>query len=182
MKPLLLTVFCLAFLGAGLGKTFAQAARGTVADVPTNFWAYPAIDTLTKAGVIVGGPDDYPHGTYSGSTRGLWPTRAKIAHALAFLLASLAPEGSPAERRRFLQERLRQSPDALASLEHLTDEFAPELKGLGQNVPTAKARLAALRRKPFPDLALKHWAYGAVEALRQEGIIGGFPQGRFTVP
>jgi len=44
--------------------THAQgtAASGPFADVPADHWAYQSVDTLQKAGIVIG----YPDGTYGG--------------------------------------------------------------------------------------------------------------------
>jgi hypothetical protein len=58
--------------------TMAQAGAATsgpFADVPADHWAYQAVDTLQKAGIVIG----YPDGTYGGKramTRTSPPSRA----------------------------------------------------------------------------------------------------------
>ena len=76
---------------------------------------------------------------------------------------------------------LQNHPLALAALKRLVNEFQPELKGLGQDVPAMQAYLVALRPNlpplpvspPFPDVPRDHWAYQSVETLRKLGIIMG---------
>jgi hypothetical protein len=48
--------------------------------------------------------------------------------------------------------------------------------------PAWAADPAPVRTTPFPDVPRNHWAYNAVEELRQRGILRGYPQGSFTVP
>ena len=46
----------------------------------------------------------------------------------------------------------------------------------------AGAADAPVRTTPFPDVPRDHWAFDAVESLRQKGIIRGYPPSqRFSV-
>ena len=73
--------------GAGLlvlgapAVTMAQtpAASGPFADVPADHWAYSAVDTLQRAGIVIG----YPDRTYGGKRA---MTRYEFAVAIARLL------------------------------------------------------------------------------------------------
>ena len=135
----------MAFLGLP-AVSHAQAASGPFADVPTDHWAYQSVDTLQKAGIVIG----YPDGTYGGRRP---MTRYEFAVAIARLLAQmnrqrqrataddLAPcaptwkTASPATRRRL-------TPSAPWST-----AFSPELTRLGQDVAAANARLDALEAR-----------------------------------
>ena len=68
----------MAFIGLP-AVTHAQAASGPFADVPTDHWAYASVDTLQKAGIVIG----YPDGTYGGRRP---MTRYEFAVAIARLL------------------------------------------------------------------------------------------------
>src|SRR5438128_1311760 len=81
--------------GAGLGLGFllgtphtslaqAGAASGPFADVPADHWAYNSVDTLQKAGIVIG----YPDGTYGGKRA---MTRYEFAVAIARLLPLIKP-------------------------------------------------------------------------------------------
>jgi hypothetical protein len=39
----------------------------------------------------------------------------------------------------------------------------------------ARTDNAPVRTTPFPDVPKTHWAYDAVESLRQKGILRGYP-------
>src|SRR3954451_13936446 len=41
---------------------------------------------------------------------------------------------------------------------------------------------APVRSTPFPDVPKDHWAYDAVEQLRQAGILRGYPPSRPPAP
>lgn len=79
-----------------------------------------------------------------------------------------------------------------------TTAFAPEIRALGTSseavmaqvdgcrslagdiVALCKKRLAALGAAPeFPDVDRSHWAYMAIQALRDAGILAGYPGGTF---
>lgn len=49
---------------------------------------------------------------------------------------------------------------------------------IGLTVMTA-FRANAQAAKPFPDVPQDHWAFQAVESLRQKGILRGYPDGGF---
>ena len=114
-------------------------------DVPTDHWAYQAVQELLNAGIIEG----YPDGTFSGM-RAL--TRYEFAHAVAKALpkieeasAGLAicgvpgkvgaagPAGPPGI-----------TPAQLASISKLLDEFRDELSALGVDVDAIKRDVVAL--------------------------------------
>ena len=41
---------------------------------------------------------------------------------------------------------------------------------------------APVRTTPFPDVPRDHWAFDAVESLRQKGIIRGYPPAQTLAP
>ena len=57
------------------------AASGPFADVPADHWAYTAVNTLQKAGIVIG----YPDGTYGGR-------RAMTRYEFAVAIARLLPQ------------------------------------------------------------------------------------------
>jgi len=122
----------------------AHADSITLRDVPANHWAYQSIDTLQRAGIVIG----YPDGTYTGRRS---MTRYQFAVAIARLLPLLPPDSSTssskdglAAAKADLRSKLDQSPFALTALKQLVDGFAPELTALEQDVPAAKAQLDTL--------------------------------------
>jgi len=48
--------------------------------------------------------------------------------------------------------------------------------------PAARADDAPRRETPFPDVPRDHWAFSAVEELREKGILRGYPGGTFARP
>jgi FtsZ-binding cell division protein ZapB len=121
------------------------AASGPFADVPADHWAYQSVDTLQKAGIVIG----YPDGTYGGKRA---MTRYEFAVAIARLLPLLNSNGNTngatkddlAALRQDLEQKLQANSDAIDALTKLVDEFQPELQRLGQDVAAVKARLDAL--------------------------------------
>jgi len=125
-------------------------------DVPTDHWAYPAIQELASNGIIQG----YPDGTFGGK-RAL--TRYEFAQALARAIpmiqkmvgagspGSIGPAG-PAGPMGPAGPGL--SSDELANLHKLIDEFKAELQAQGvdiealkKDVATLGARLSAVERE-----------------------------------
>jgi FtsZ-binding cell division protein ZapB len=131
--------------------TMAQtpAASGPFADVPADHWAYQSVDTLQKAGIVIG----YPDGTYGGHRA---MTRYEFAVAIARLLPLLNPKVDTsnfatkddlASARQDLEQKLQANSDAIDALKKLVDEFTPELQKLGQDVAAVNSRLDALEAR-----------------------------------
>ena len=156
---------------AGIGMAFiglpavshAQAASGPFADVPTDHWAYQSVDTLQKAGIVIG----YPDGTYGGRRP---MTRYEFAVAIARLLAQMNPgvkEGDLTALRTDLENQIAGNTAAIDALKALVAGFQPELDRLGVDVAANTARLDALEAR----------------LGRDEGILGSVvkEQNRFNV-
>jgi uncharacterized protein YukE len=125
----------------------ARAASGTFADVPADHWAYQAVDTLQKAGIVIG----YPDGTYSG---GHAMTRYEFAEAVARLLpllktdtSSFATHDDLAAAKADLQAKLDANSAAITALQQLVNGFQGELTQLGQNVTAVQASLSSLETR-----------------------------------
>ena len=139
----------------------AQAASGPFADVPTDHWAYQSVDTLQKAGIVIG----YPDGTYGGRRP---MTRYEFAVAIARLLAQTNHGGVSAADlgalRSDLESRIAGNTAAIDALRTLVNGFSTELTRLGQDVAAINARLDSLEAR--------------VNALdnrltKDEGVLGG---------
>lgn len=125
----------------------ATPASGPFADVPADHWAYQSVDTLQKAGIVIG----YPDGTYGGKRA---MTRYEFAVAIARLLpllkvdtTNLATKGDLDALRSDLEGKLASNQAALDALTKLVNEFQPELQRLGQDVTAIKAELAGLEQR-----------------------------------
>lgn len=131
-------------------------AQGSFTDVPTDHWAYDAVNQLQEDGLLIG----YPDGTFGGK-RTL--TRYEFAVALARVVDTLRAEmGKPGaggvtkeELDKILQDYAKKSelpsiPQNLATkadvdaLRKLIDEFRDELAALGVDVDALKRDVAAL--------------------------------------
>ncbi len=139
----LLAGVSMAFIGLP-AVSHAQAASGPFADVPTDHWAYQSVDTLQKAGIVIG----YPDGTYGGRRP---MTRYEFAVAIARLLAQMKT-GGPTNAdldalRTDLENRIAGNTAAIDALRALVNGFQPELTRLGQDVAAADARLDTLEAR-----------------------------------
>jgi len=147
--------------GAMAIMAFARPAlaQGPFADVPTDHWAYDAVNELASRGIVNG----YPDGTFGGK-RAL--TRYEFAVAIQRMLQDVqhridaiktTPAGAPgiseADVNRILDERLKNVPtreevDKLRSdvdqLRRLMTEFQDTLAALGTDVDQLKRDVAAL--------------------------------------
>ena len=134
--------FGMAFIGLP-AVSHAQAASGPFADVPTDHWAYQSVDTLQKAGIVIG----YPDGTYGGRRP---MTRYEFAVAIARLLAQMNPgvkEGDLTALRTDLENQIAGNTAAIDALKALVAGFQPELDRLGVDVAANTARLDALEAR-----------------------------------
>jgi len=131
----------MAFLGMP-AVSHAQAASGPFADVPTDHWAYQSVDTLQKAGIVIG----YPDGTYGGRRP---MTRYEFAVAIARLLAQMngVKQSDLASVRTDLENRIAANTQAIDALRALVNGFQAELTRLGTDVDAIKARLDSLEAR-----------------------------------
>jgi len=82
-------------------------------------------------------------------------------------------------------------PENAAVLKRLLNKFLPELKAMRVDVEKIKIngvfliepKIASVKTKvapPFSDVPKNHWAFEAVEKLRQSGIVVGYSDGAFV--
>jgi len=125
-------------------------AQGAFSDVPSGHWAYQAVDTLSKAGLIEG----YPDGQFKGDRQ---MTRYEFAMAIARMMQSPAFVGKvgpvgPVGPQGPAGVGGNLTPEQQALLDKLKNEFAPELKKLDERLTDLEGRVAdieaALKRKP----------------------------------
>ncbi|MDO8684246.1 MAG: S-layer homology domain-containing protein [Armatimonadota bacterium] len=132
-------------------------AQGPFTDVPTDHWAYDAVDQLVKDGIIVG----YPDGTFGGQRA---MTRFEFAQAVARaipVIVSMVPGGPGGvsvtpEQLKALETRvetLEKAPKSdltkadLDAIRKLSEEFRDELAALGVDVDALKRDVADLNRR-----------------------------------
>lgn len=132
-------------------------AQGPFTDVPTDHWAYDAVNTLQKDGILIG----YPDGTFGGK-RTL--TRYEFATAVARLAQYIEGIETPvagkagvteAELQQALQGYAKTSelPQNFATkadveaISKLVNEFRDELAALGVDVDALKRDVAALNAR-----------------------------------
>jgi len=120
-------------------------AQGPFNDVPTDHWAYDAVNTLQKDGIVIG----YPDGTFGGKRA---MSRYEFATAIARILPMLQPDTSSFATKAELAELKNSLPDFntfatkadVDALKKLVDEFRDELAALGVDVDALKRDVAAL--------------------------------------
>src|SRR5687767_2476264 len=152
-----------AFLSASLCLTLATTAAQSqqvadmFKDVPSDHWAYQAVESLRQKGIVIGYPDGYFRGKRT-------LTRYEFAVALDRALGQLdarirALEGRPRDITPAVPGQKGETgpqgppgppgvtPEELAQLRRLTQEFRDELAALGNNMRAVQARLDALARE-----------------------------------
>jgi len=158
---------------AGVAMQRPASAAEMFADVPTDHWAYQAVNNLQERGIVIG----YPDGTFGGKRA---MTRYEFAVAIDRLvdwvnrsLAEIKPGGGLSKEeiqamidankgvsedrvKELIDERLRNLPtkEDLETIRRLTEEFHDEIAALGTNLEnfhrdyeTLKARVAAIEEK-----------------------------------
>jgi hypothetical protein len=134
--------YCTSLFAAALlaGLLAAPASAGPFSDVPTDHWAYDAIDMLQSEGIVEG----YPDGTFKGNRSF---TRYEMAMVVARLYTRLnQPEMAPGVSQEQFDE-YKSLVDALmdefrAELEELQDQ----IDGLSGRVDDLEDRVSALER------------------------------------
>ncbi len=124
-------------------------AQGPFNDVPTDHWAYDAVNKLQRDGIVIG----YPDGTFGGKRA---MSRYEFATAIARLLPLINPDLSAYATKEELREAIAgiKVPDIdlsqyatkadLDALKRLIDEFRDTLAQLGVDVDALKRDVAAL--------------------------------------
>ncbi|MCE5200300.1 MAG: S-layer homology domain-containing protein [Armatimonadota bacterium] len=145
----------IAYLLVAIGILCAAPAfaQGPFTDVPTDHWAYDAVNRLQQDGVIIG----YPDGTFAGKRT---ITRYEFAVAIARVLDTVRPGATGITREELnsaLSQYAKKSDIPAAAnlanlatkadvdaLRKLVDEFRDELAALGVDVDALKRDVAAL--------------------------------------
>jgi len=136
---------------AGLLCSFPAVAQGPFTDVPTDHWAYEAVNKLQRDGILIGFPD----GTYGGK-RAI--TRYEFAAAIARIVIPAMADLSDLATKKEVEEMARgyvkksdlpdfskfATKDDLAALRKLLDEFKDEIAALGVDIDAMKGQLDAL--------------------------------------
>jgi len=179
----------LTFLGASICLAWvlpvmAQTAPSEFSDVPTDHWAYEAVDSLRAKNILVGYPDGYYRGKRTMS-------RYEFAVALKRALESLelipGPKGDPGPQgpkgdkgeqgEPGPQGPAGVAPEELATLKKLADEFKAELANQGVNINALNAKLDKLA-KDVADLRAKVNAMPVISGQ----VFGGLRVDRTRTP
>jgi hypothetical protein len=162
MRKLALLAGVALVLCLGVRPSYAAPAQGPFADVPTDHWAYDAVNELAALGIFNG----YPDQTFGGK-RAL--TRYEFAVALQRMLqdvqrridaikpggtgpgapGSAGPRGQagPQGPAGVPPEELARMRTAIETLQRLAREFSDTLATLGTDVDQLKRDLAALQAR-----------------------------------
>lgn len=173
-------------------------------DVPMDNPAYNDLRRLVQYD-LVANPHEGMYTFFPFMTR--YEFAVSVAAMLSNLYDQNDPQPDPYSLRqnyrlkKSYREVFEKHPEVAASFVRLLKEFAPEFIALGftpmqlkvaqielsagrvntlrggrESTPILKPPIAA----PFPDVPKTHWAFGAVERLRQSGIVIGNSTGAFA--
>jgi hypothetical protein len=175
-------------MGQNVSAERTWLLRSPFMRIPRNDPSYRHLGTLTDAELIHGYSVEInmagiktreAWGTFSTSGY-LTPYQDAVAVTQAYpwplpgSKSNVSAEEATATRSR-AEAVFRTQPETIKALLSLIGDFKPVLEKLSQDVPAMEARLTSLSASPFPDVPKDHWAYQAVETVRQAGIIVGYP-------
>ncbi|MGV3617490.1 MAG: S-layer homology domain-containing protein [Fimbriimonas sp.] len=178
----------------------------SVADLQSEPWYYADFARLKREGILLGYPDQVnPRQDRPARLELARITLSCYDQWLAYLgqvdgqRIAVATAKETSESIRWTLDVLKGMKGAslsIDSLHRLIVEFAPEIRAqYPQRSPTsmtkrlARSQLEIDRlviptvgqaRQRFHDVPQDHWASGAVHNLRREGVIWGYPSGRFN--
>lgn len=130
-----------------LAVTVPVFAQGMFADVPTDHWAYQAVNDLQQKGFIIG----YPDGTFGGKRA---MTRYEFAMAISRLWQEVSKPGTGERGEKGEQGDVGPAgpqgspgvtPEELSEIKRLAQEFKDELSRLGVDVDQLKKDVASLK-------------------------------------
>lgn len=138
----------LLLVAVAIGPALAQQP---FSDVPTNHWAYNAVNRLAEQGVLEG----YPAGTFQGKQS---LTRYEFAQAIARMLDRMeqmggvpGPPGPPGPPGA-TGAGAGMTPEQQAMLDKLAKEFGPELKALRSDLDSLTKRVEDLEAAPAAEM------------------------------
>lgn len=167
-------------------------------DVPTDHWAYTAIQDLANKGFVVG----YPDGTFSGKRA---VSRYEFAMAVSRIIASIQPAAPANVDLSGLDARIKNlenapktggevvAPDLTGyaskadvdKVKRLVDEFRDELATLGVDVDAIKRELADIRTRVealeakvalLPEISVdSHYYVRAAQTTKESDDVSGNP-------
>lgn len=127
-----------------------DAAGAPFADVPAEHWAYQAVDTLQKAGIVVG----YTDATYGGKRA---VSRYEFSVAITRLLPQIdlktdlsgpyATTNILNALRDDIDTKVAASAQTIDALRTTVNGLQPTLQNLGQSEAAAKSRMNALEQR-----------------------------------
>ncbi len=149
----------LTFLGASICLAWvlpvmAQVAPPEFSDVPTDHWAYDAVESLRAKNILVGYPDGYFRGK---RTLSRYEFAVALKRALDSIQLTTGPKGDPGPQgpkgdkgekgEPGPQGPTGVAPEELATLKKLADEFKAELANQGVNINALNAKFDKLAQE-----------------------------------
>lgn len=177
----------LTFLGASLALALvvpaqAQNAPDMFKDLDTSHWAYAATESLRSKGIVIGYPDGYFRGK---RTLTRYEFAVALDRALKSIMAVPGPKGDQGAKGdqgekgdRGEQGPPGMTPEEVAKLRALADEFRRELAKLGNDMNAVNRRLDQLA-KDIADIrgilaAMPKISGGAALFMRSDNVNGGY--------
>lgn len=153
------------------GILAVPAFAGPFSDVPTDHWAYDAIDMLQSEGIVEG----YPDGTFKGNRSF---TRYEMAMVVARLYTRLSPgnEPAPGVTQEQFDEYKRLVDALMDEFRSELDEMQDQIDGLDSRVDGLEDRVSALEK--MEDSI--EWS--GMLRMRVEDVITGQDNGFNLVP
>src|SRR5437016_6545402 len=145
----------LTFLGAAAALAWvipasAQQAPDMFKDLDTSHWAYQAVENLRSKNIVIGYPDGYFRGK---RTLTRYEFAVALDRALKTIMAVPGPKGDKGDKGDTGEKGEKgdvgppgMTPEEVAKLRALADEFRRELAKLGTDMNAVNRRLDALAK------------------------------------
>lgn len=142
------------------------------ADVPTDHWAYRAIESFRELGVLAG----YPEGFFSGERTF---TRQKLALPIRRIFDLMSEQEYDARTDALLWALEGEFYDQLLQVGHPV-LWSGEPPDYHRERPKGPEDYDGVPGSAYEDVPTGHWAYRAIESFRELGGLEGYPEGFFN--
>lgn len=176
MRVVAAAVFALFVLTSPLAWAAAHSDEelpwhSAYADVPTDHWAYRAIESFRELGALDLWPEDY----FSGE-RVL--TRYEFAQALRCIFDCMHPENCDTRTDALLWALEVEFYDQLSEINPVVFWIGLE-PDYDRDISPGSESYEGVPGSAYADVPTDHWAYRAIESFGDLGALDGYPEGFF---
>jgi hypothetical protein len=165
------------------GMAGSSQAQSKLPDVPPTHWAYQAVQDLANAGLVLG----YPDGRFLGSRTLTRYEMATIVKRIVDNLAERMSKAQPAAPAPTPPPPAGVTPEQLAEVRKLVEEYKAELTVIGTNLKDLQTRLSEfdqqlidIRQDVNDAQDFNREQQAAIDQINRKRI-DGYIQGRYTL-